>query len=71
MYKLNSFKIANFRSFFNEQKLDLRKTKITAIYGSNASGKYNTTRAIIFNKWFIFTYDQEEKVKILFVSLLL
>ena len=48
MYKLNSFKIANFRSFFDEQKLNFEKTNITAIYGSNASGKSNTARALNF-----------------------
>ena len=71
MYKLNSFKIANFRSFFNEQKLDFKKTNITAIYGSNASGKSNTARALIFAKWFIFNSAKAEIVKIPFEPFLL
>lgn len=71
MYKLSSFKIANFRSFFNEQKLDLKKTNITAIYGSNASGKSNTARALNFAKWFIFNSAKAEIVKIPFEPFLL
>ena len=71
MYKLSSFKIANFRSFFNEQKLDLKKTNITAIYGSNASDKSNTAHALNFAKWFIFNSAKAEIVKIPFEPFLL
>lgn len=71
MYKLNSFKIANFRSFLNEQKLDFNKSNITAIYGSNASGKSNTARALDFTKWFIFNSAKAEIVKIPFEPFLL
>lgn len=71
MYKLISFKIANFRSFFNEQKLDFQKTNITAIYGSNASGKSNTARALYFTKWFIFNSAKAEIAKIPFEPFLL
>lgn len=71
MYKLNSFKIANFRSFFDEQKLNFEKTNITAIYGSNASGKSNTARALNFMKWFVFNSAKAEIVKIPFEPFLL
>ena len=53
MYKLNSFKISNFRSFLSAQKLDFTKSNIMAIYGQNASGKSNTAYALDFAKWFI------------------
>lgn len=66
MYKMNSFKVANFRSFLSEQKLDFNKTNFTAIYGSNASGKSNTARAMDFMKWFIFNSAKAEIVKIPF-----
>ena len=71
MYKLRSFKVANFRSFLDEQKLDFKKTNITAIYGSNASGKSNTARALNFTKWFIFNSAKAEILKIPFEPFLL
>ena len=71
MYRLNSCKITNFRSFLSEQKLDFNKSNITAIYGSNASGKSNTARALDFTKWFIFNSAKAEIVKIPFEPFLL
>ena len=71
MYRLNSLKIANFRSFLNEQRLDFSKSNITAIYGPNASGKSNTARVLGFVKWFIFNSAKAEIVKIPFEPFLL
>lgn len=56
MNKLLDLKIANFRSFLEEQTLSFQNkidTNITAIYGPNASGKSNTASALMFMKWFL------------------
>ena len=71
MYRLISFKIANFRSFFREQKLDFKRSNIAAIYGPNASGKSNTAHALDFAKWFIINSARAEIVKIPFEPFLL
>ena len=66
MYKLNYLKITNFRSFLDEQKLDFSKSNIMAIYGSNASGKSNTARALAFLKWFVINSAKAEITRIPF-----
>lgn len=71
MYKLISIKITNFRSFLSEQTLDFSKTNTMAIYGSNASGKSNTARALSFVKWFIINSTRAEIIKIPFEPFLL
>lgn len=71
MYKLESFKITNFRSFLSEQTLDFKKTNTTAIYGPNASGKSNTARALAFTKWFILNSARAEIIRIPFEPFLL
>lgn len=45
MYKLNSIKVSNFRSFAKEQQIEFN-TNTTAIYGANASGKSNISRSL-------------------------
>ena len=52
MYKLNSLKVSNFRSFAKEQKIEFN-TDITAVYGANASGKSNISRSLNFMFWFM------------------
>lgn len=47
MYKLNSIKVSNFRSFAKEQQIEFN-TNTTAIYGANASGKSNISRSLSF-----------------------
>ena len=56
--QLLSFEVTNFRSIYGTQRLDLRNDRknaraLTAIYGANASGKTNITRALRFMKWFV------------------
>ena len=52
MYKINSFKVCNFRSFAKEQQIEFN-TNITAVYGANASGKSNIASSLGFLAWFI------------------
>lgn len=47
MYKLNSIKVSNFRSFAKEQQIEFN-TNTIAIYGANASGKSNISRSLSF-----------------------
>ncbi len=55
--RLLRFKIKNFRSFCREQTLNFasgdKACKVTAIYGPNAGGKSNITKALSFVKWYI------------------
>lgn len=74
MNKLLHLKIANFRSFFDEQILHFDNkinTNITAIYGPNASGKSNTARALSFIKWFLQNSTDARIFKIPFEPFLL
>ena len=66
MYKLLKFRVANYRSFYREQELDLTKTNITALFGANASGKSNLARALSFMKGFILHSANAEILKIPF-----
>lgn len=52
MYKLNSLKVSNFRSFAKEQQIKFDKNVI-AIYGPNASGKSNIAKSLTFLYWFV------------------
>lgn len=56
--QLLSFEVTNFRSIYDTQCLDLHENRntartMTAIYGQNASGKTNISKALRFMKWFV------------------
>lgn len=44
-YSLLSFKVSNFRSFYDEQEIVFNE-KVLALYGANASGKSNFSKAL-------------------------
>lgn len=52
-FELRQFALENFRSFKNEQKIVFKDNKVAAVYGANASGKTNLTRALVFVFWFV------------------
>lgn len=70
MYKLNSLKVSNFRSFAKEQKIEFN-TDITAVYGANASGKSNISRSLNFMFWFMSNSSSANISKIPFEPFLL
>lgn len=70
MYKINSFKVCNFRSFAKEQQIEFN-TNITAVYGANASGKSNIASSLGFLAWFICNSAEANIFKIPFEPFLL
>lgn len=52
-FQLDSVTIQNYRSFKDEQTLNLASRKILAIYGKNATGKTGFLKALDFIQWFI------------------
>ena len=70
MYRINSFKVCNFRSFAKEQQIEFN-TNITAVYGANASGKSNIASSLGFLAGFICNSAEANIFKIPFEPFLL
>jgi AAA15 family ATPase/GTPase len=71
--RLNSFNVANYRSFFNEQTIKFNNSSVNtdAILGSNGSGKSNLFNAMAFFREFIRTSTKFEGQKMVYESFLL
>ena len=57
LYTIDSFKISNYRSFYDEQEIIFNNT-VKAFYGANASGKSNLYKALAVFQNFVINSTQ-------------
>lgn len=57
LYTIDSFKISNYRSFYDEQNI-VFDNNVTAFYGANASGKSNIYKALQLFRSFVINSTQ-------------